>query len=123
MDTKKELFESLVRFDRPVKELEQKIGKFGVDWFGDPLAILTRQDVISVLNRFLNEQLSAREVEDWAFSISGRMVIGYEAGYANLLQGVIETLELTADWGEPLTSEMAREMIDQLLEAKFEREE
>ena len=52
----------------------------------EQLAVVTKQDVLSVLKQFDNGSLSSVEVTAWANSVGGRPDIGYEFG----ADGVVE---------------------------------
>jgi hypothetical protein len=63
--TRDEAVRSLVRFDKPLTDLREAVAAFPFDWDGPPLAILRRQDLLAVLNRWQRAELSAEEVADW----------------------------------------------------------
>jgi uncharacterized protein YjgD (DUF1641 family) len=102
--------QSLIRFEKPISELEQldKIG-WG-DWDGY-LATLTRKDIVTVLQRFIQEEFSAENIKDWAEMLEARGTIQREPGYNILINEVLFTLANEPTWGNPLTSETARRLI------------
>lgn len=62
-------------------------------WDSDrQLVILKRQDVAAILERYLANELSAADVEDWANALENREDLGYEQGSKDLLSLVIEEL-------------------------------
>jgi len=112
MIDRKLLLKKLIRFDDPVETMPQLLRPFG--WDSDTiLVILRREDIIFVLDRYLQSGLSALDVEQWANAIEGREDIGYEAGYGSSISATIHTLAnpfLTT----PLNIQTAKELIGQL---------
>ena len=65
--------------------LISELAEYG--WYCDShLAIVSKQDVLSILKQFESDQLTAEEVSHWSNSIGGRTDIGYEFG----ADGVVE---------------------------------
>jgi len=61
--------------------LARELASFGWDWPADePLVVLTRRDVIAVIDRFLAGGLSAGDLESWAECLECRDDLGYEDG-------------------------------------------
>ncbi len=69
---------SLIRFDRRLSDLTRELRELG--WDADPVAILTRQNISMVIDRFLTAELTAEAVEAWANLIEGREDIEFEPG-------------------------------------------
>ena len=82
-----------------------------------PLAWLAPKDVASVLTRFVNSELSARDVADWANAVEGRDDIGYDPG---ALVGV--TLHELANPAlvRLLSVQRAAELVDKLRDSQAE---
>jgi len=67
---------SLVRFDRPLAELESAVAD--LDAGTQPVATLTRKDIAGVVRRYLAGLLDAAEVEHWANLIECREDVEFE---------------------------------------------
>jgi len=67
---------SLVRFDRPLAELEEAVAE--LEGNGQPLATLTRKDIAAVVRRHLAGLLTASEVARWASLVECREDIEFE---------------------------------------------
>lgn len=79
----------------------------------DELVVLKRRQITSMLQRYLEGELSAQEVEDWADAIEGREDIGYEVSYEGLvLQAIIDLANPILS--EQLTPQFAQEWIEKL---------
>jgi hypothetical protein len=82
--------------------------------------LLTRNHVLTILNRFLISDLSAEEVEDWAYSVFFTEDIGYEKGFDDPIKGVVMYLLEEPNFGNILTKEKAIELIQDLNNAVFD---
>lgn len=67
---------SLIRFDRPIAELEALIG--GLDWDDGPAVPLRRKDIADVIRRFVAGQTDAESVARWANLIESHEDIAFE---------------------------------------------
>jgi hypothetical protein len=67
---------SLVRFDRPLAELEQALADLEPQ--GKPGATLTRKDITGVVRRHLAGLIGAQEVARWASLVESREDIEFE---------------------------------------------
>lgn len=72
-----EIVKKLVRFDQPIATSLAELSKFHWDYDGEPF-VISMEQVISILKRFLANQLSAKDVEDWADAIELRDDISYD---------------------------------------------
>lgn len=112
MIERKSLLEKLVRFEAKLAIILPLLQPFG--WDSDEiLVILRREDIISVLNRYLKSGLSASDVEQWANAIEGREDIGYESGHESTISAAIHELANPA-LTRPLTIQTAKELIGQV---------
>jgi hypothetical protein len=105
----------LIARECPPAELLQDLKRFGWD-SAEPLATLTRADVLRILSGFLAENLSAKDVEEWADALEAREDVAEEPGYDELLKELIFELAnplLT----EPITHDRAKRWIDRLEKA------
>ena len=86
--TRKELLEKLINFTTPADILQPLLNTY--NWDSDQeLVTLSRHHVVNVLNAFLQGNVSAMVVEDWANTIEGREDIGMEEDYDRTIQDVI----------------------------------
>jgi hypothetical protein len=98
-----------------VRELET------IPWTSDRFLLsLTRQHIISVLFRFLNGQLSAEDVRDWAEEFMGREDIAYEAGYSGTIAEVLMNLWEEQRLGAVLTPAQAETYTQTLSQAVYD---
>jgi hypothetical protein len=74
--TRADILASLIRFDRPIAELEALVA--GLDWDAEPAATLRRKDIADVIGRFLTGGLEAGVVARWAELIESREDIAFE---------------------------------------------
>jgi hypothetical protein len=110
--TRKQLLQSLLAFNAPVANVMEPLKKFGWDSETE-LVTLTRDDIASVLKRYLSSELSASDVEDWANALEIRDDVGYEVGYEDLLSDVVFDLANPALNGL-LNLKVAQELIARL---------
>jgi hypothetical protein len=119
----REFLEDLIAFREPLDKLAKR-DKIGQAWDQGPenpyLATLTRQDLISILQRFLNYDLSAQDVYDWAEALEVRETVKKELGYNSLIFEVLSNITLEFAIDHPLTPERAKEIIHQLQTAPFD---
>lgn len=112
MESRLELLHSLLKFDRPVSQIDSLLGEYGWD-SEEELVTLLPEHVASVLERYLQGDLLAEDVEEWAGAIEGRDDIGYPVETREILKDVIFELAqpfLTA----PLSREIAFSLLTQL---------
>lgn len=70
--TREETIQSLVRLAHPLDALRASLGAFEWDWKGPPLARLSGREVASVLQRYVDGEVTGYEVETWANLLEGR---------------------------------------------------
>ena len=70
---------SLIAFDKSLNDLRRELAELG--WDADPVAVLTRQNLATMIDRFVIGALDAETVEAWANLIEGREDIEFEPGY------------------------------------------
>ena len=86
--TRKELVEHAIRFDMPMDRLYEEFRPIGWDC-ETPLVTLRASDVMAVVDRFLQGQLSAQEVYDWANLLECREDIGFVAEEGDIAEEMI----------------------------------
>lgn len=107
------LLRELLNLERPLELIALGLKELPWDWDGPELVTLTAAHGLAVLERFLNGDLSADEVEEWANLIECREDVGFEPSRnAQLLELIHELANplITA----PLTDDMARTWIARL---------
>ena len=63
--TRKELVGHAIRFDMPMDRLQEEFRP--IEWDCEaPLGVLRASDVLAIVDRYLEGQLSAQEIYDWA---------------------------------------------------------
>jgi hypothetical protein len=119
MRTRVEILQSLITCDRPLLDIQQDIKT--IPWESEqPLAFLKREDLIHVLFRYLNGDLTREEVRDWAEELDTRHDIGKEKGYRDLIIDVVFELSTNPYLGDSLTPKKAEELINELSQAKYD---
>jgi hypothetical protein len=63
---REQVLAALVRCDLPLASLRVSLAAHEFDWNGPPLAIVTAQSVVSVLDRYKTGELTGDDVEEWA---------------------------------------------------------
>lgn len=126
LEEQRQFLEDLISFREPIEKIKSK-DKIGPIWDDQPedfyLATLNRQDIISVLQRFLESELTAKDVKAWAEALEVRDPVKKEQGYGPLIFDILTDITLEDDIGYTLTPERAREMIVQLKTAQFDPED
>ena len=67
----------MILFDRDIKEIRRDLARFPWDC-DEELVIFGRKHAQSVLMRYLNGELSEKNVEDWADTMECRDDVGFE---------------------------------------------
>lgn len=123
LEDQRQFLADLIAFRAPLKELDKR-DKIGFVWDDKPegfyLATLTRQDVISVLQRFLAHDLSKREVYEWAEALDGRESIDRERGFRTIIGHIISAITIDHVVGSPINPERAQALIRELESAQFD---
>jgi hypothetical protein len=71
-----DILSSLIRFDKPIAELEALVAE--LDWDATPAASLRRTDIAAVIERYLGGQIDPGDVARWANLIESREDIAFE---------------------------------------------
>lgn len=103
VDLRINALQDLIGLRKPIGVAIKELRSF--PWDSDaPLVTLAGRDLIRILDGYLQGDLSAGEIEDWADAVEGRDDIGYEPGREETLrQAVFElanpllTVPLSAD--------------------------
>jgi len=110
------LVSELIGYSRKPAEIVASLATYKWDC-PTPLAWVAPKDIASILSRYVNSELSARDVEDWANAVEGRDDIGYDP---SAVAGV--TLHELANPAlvRQLNVQRATELIGQLLDSQAE---
>ena len=106
MTTRFKLLNSLLQFDKPLIEILPPLSALGWD-SEETIICLQKQHFTQILQRYLNNELSASDIEDWANAIEGHEDIGYESDSSELLADAIFELanpQLT----DPISKKLAQ---------------
>lgn len=77
MRTRIEILNDLVTLKSDCRQLEKELAQYPWD-MDDPLLILQKQDVIAVVHRCINKEISFKDLNDWADVIELRDDIDFE---------------------------------------------
>lgn len=102
----------LLDFARPIRELRGLLAFHEWDFDGPPL-VVDRGHFRRVLERYLNGDLSIRDIEDWANLIEGREDIAFESGNEELLREIVYELA-NPELAEQLSNQRARKIVSLL---------
>ena len=88
VDERIEVLRDLVELREPILATIGRLRLF--PWDSDAaLVMLTSNDLIRILDRYLRRELSNIEVEEWAEALEGRDDIGYESQLGGTLRQII----------------------------------
>jgi hypothetical protein len=104
MRERRELVRRLVTYELPIEPILRGLAVLPFD--SEELVFLRRADIVSILDRFLRDELSADQVTDWAEQVEMRDDIGLEPGFEDPLRDAIFGLA-NPNLREPVTSELA----------------
>jgi len=83
-----ELLRALIAYELPIGPVLADLRSFGWD-APNPLVVLTREDMVRILDRYLTGELGAAEVTDWADLIECREDIGFPGGDKDVLSDAL----------------------------------
>jgi hypothetical protein len=81
---------SLIHFDAPLASIEAELAALG--WGAEPVAMLMREHITAVLQRFVSGEIDAATVEAWANLVEGREDIQFEPGREQIVLDAIHDL-------------------------------
>jgi hypothetical protein len=103
---------ALIAYELPIESVITDLSRFGWD-ATEPLVVLTRQDILAVLDRYLAGDLTSEQVTDWADLVECREDIALPDGEKDLLSDVIFRLanpylrdEVTPELGQRIRREL-----------------
>jgi hypothetical protein len=81
---------ALVGYEQPIESALVILSRAGWDWDAEaPLVVITRKEVLNILERCRDGRLTTDQVTDWADLIECREDIGYSAEDEALLSNII----------------------------------
>jgi hypothetical protein len=99
-----------VRYELPLEETLLLLRTFG--WHSaEELVVMTADDVVHVLGRFLAGELSASQIQHWAELLELREDVGFEPRWAEHLRLAVRNLATPEVFGA-ITPDLARRIID-----------
>lgn len=115
MRTRKELVTALIAYKGDIDDVLDELSQYPVD--PTPIATLTRQHIIAVLERYIKDMILSSEVEYWIDAVETRDDIGYEKGYEDIIADTLIKLG-QQQLNEALDEDMAKQIIMDLLKAE-----
>ncbi|MDZ7644944.1 MAG: hypothetical protein U5K76_12455 [Woeseiaceae bacterium] len=107
-----DVLRDLVAFNKPASVLAESLSKLDWDYEGQPLIVMATQ-VQEVLKRFLADECSAQELEDWANLVECREDLEFEEKKQDQIANVIYCLANPVLEGE-ITADSCKALIDTL---------
>ena len=108
MNRRQQLLQALLTFDEQLNLIAQELAQLEWDYEGEPVLVAPLH-IVSILNRFLSNQLNAKQVEEWANMIECREDLDYESENQKQLEQVIYELA-NPELEGPLTIERCQEI-------------
>ncbi len=113
MSDRAELLKGLVEFRVPAEPILKELGSLGWDWDEDPLLVLVADHFLAVFRRFLDGEIDAGQLEEWAENLESREDIGFDSPNEEFLKDLLSRLA-TPENNEPLTADLIRGVQQQL---------
>ena len=110
--TRYQLLNALLTFDQPLSDIFDSLNK--LSWDSEEVLIkLKKEHIIDLLQRYLQDQLSTTDVENWANAIEGREDIEPEENDQEILDEILFDLANPL-LSQPLSPESAQDYLTQL---------
>ncbi len=112
MKTRQEYLNALVNFDQPLSTILPILKTFPWD---SSEAIITqkKEHLLQILDRYLDNALTATDLENWADAIECREDIAYETDYEDIINDIIFYLA-NPTLNEPISPKSVKQYISQL---------
>ena len=81
----------LLSLSRPIQETVSQLASMGWDYVGE-CAVLTRGHLVSVLQRYLDGDLSEIDIETWANHVEGREDVQIDLGEEQEIENILYEL-------------------------------
>jgi len=109
MKERAQLLERLVQGQEPAEPLMEALAKLGWDWDEEPLLVLQAQHIESMLERFLNGEITAAALADWADRLEVRDDVGLDPKREETLKDLLFRIA-NPELNGPLTKDTAEAM-------------
>ena len=116
MKTRQEYLNALVNFDQPLSTILPILKTFPWD-SSEAIITLKKEHLIDILDRYLNNALSATDLENWADAIECREDIAYETDYEAIINDIIFYLA-NPTLNDPLSPKTIEQYISQFSHLK-----
>jgi hypothetical protein len=109
-----QLLRALIAYQFPIESVLVELRGLGWD-AAEPLVLLTREDVVRILDRYLAGESGAAEVTEWANLLECREDIAFSGGEEDVLSDAVFRLanpdltdEVTPELGQTIRRELVR---------------
>ena len=110
---RKALLERLVAYRLPIEPVLEGLSHFPFD-SDEELVCIQREDVVSIIDRFVAGNLTAEQVTDWADQVEVRDDLGVEDNHREILRDAIFRLA-NPNLRDPITLEAVRAIRSKLV--------
>lgn len=117
MKTRQEYLNTLVNFDQPLSTILLILNTFSWD-SSEATITLKKEHLLQILDRYLDNALTATDLENWADAIECREDIAYETDYEDIINDIIFYLA-NPTLNEPISPKSVKQYISQLSTPKF----
>jgi hypothetical protein len=112
IDSHQKILEDLIQGNAKAVQIDQRIQSLDIERFDiEPLVILQLKQIKNTLEKYISQEWSAEDVEDWANLIESYDDIAFEEKHAEQIAQLIYELA-TPEFEEELTIEKANELIE-----------
>jgi len=95
MNRRAEILHELVAYRPPTEQLHAELWTFGWDWLDDePLLIITREHLLSIIDRYLAGEISSAQLQQWAENLECREDVDFEETNKDIIDSVFFRLAL-----------------------------
>ena len=116
MKTRQEYLNALVNFDQPLSTILPILNTFPWD-SSEATITLKKEHLLQILDRYLNNALTATDLENWADAIECREDIAYETDYKDIINDIIFYLA-NPTLNEPLSPKPIKQYISRFSNSK-----
>lgn len=117
MNRRAEILHELVRFEKPSYPLRCELGSFGFDWDGEPLLILKKEHLLRIIERFLADEITAAQLQEWAENLEVREDVAFDEEERDLIDPIFFRIS-SPEIHESLTHDSVRRMQAELTRKK-----
>ena len=118
MKNRQEYLNALVNFDQPLSTILPILKTFPWD-SSEAIITLKKEHLLHILDRYLNNALSATDLENWANAIECREDIAYKTDEEDLINDIIFDLA-NPTLNDPLSPKLVEQYISQLSNPKYQ---